>query len=133
MADQLQREIEEILDRLDDFIPEEKSRSGLRTRVGSAVHAFMARLGALLTHASLGYLLVISLILVFMAFVFRSSPIGQYAMIAGLALLGLTIGLSFVIHRRRPDKRWRGQVVDLSGPSFVDKLQGWFKKHSHTR
>ncbi len=54
-------------------------------------------------------------------------------MIAGLALLVLTIGISFVINRRRPEKRWRGQVVDLSGPRFVDRLQGWFKKHSHTR
>ena len=126
MPDQLQREIEEILNRLDDFIPEEKPQNRVRNRVASGV-------GALLTHASLGYLVVVSLILVFVAFAFRSSSIGQYSMIAGLALLGLTIGISFVINRRRPEKRWRGEVVDLSGPSFVDRLQSWFKKHSRTR
>lgn len=133
MADQLQREIEEILERLDDFIPEEKPRHRVGSRVGEAIHGFMGRLGAVVTHASLGYLLVVSLILIFMAFAFRSSSIGQYSMITGLALLGLTIGISFVVNRRRPEKRWRGQVVELPGPRFIDRLQGWFKKHSRTR
>ncbi len=134
MADQLQREIEEILNRLDKFIPEEKKPSRIGRRWGSAVHGLISGLGALVSHVSLGYLMMLSLLLIFVAFAFRSSSVGQYSMIAGLSLLGLTVVVSFIANRRaRSQRRWRGQVVDLSGPSFIDRIQGWFRKHSHTR
>jgi hypothetical protein len=56
-------------------------------------------------------------------------------MIAGLGLLGLTIVVSFITNRRAHNQKvWRGQVVDLSGPSLIDRVQGWFKKRgSRTR
>jgi hypothetical protein len=129
MADQLQREIEEILNRLDEFIPEQKATSRIRKQWGERLHAFGSRLGRLISHVSMGHLMVASLILIFIAFALRSSVIGQYSMIAGLSLLGLTIVVSFVANRRaRSEKRWRGEIVDLSGPSFIDRLQSWFKK-----
>jgi len=135
MADQLQREIEEILDRLDEFIPEQKKTHRIREQWGEKFSAFRQRLGGLLGRVSMGHLMVASLVLIFIAFAFRSSAVGQYAMIAGLSLLGLTIVVSFFANRRRmgTEKRWRGEVVDLSGPGFVDRIQSWFKKRgSHT-
>jgi len=136
MPDQLQREIEEILNKLDEFIPEQKSSSRIRKQWNEKLHAFGGRLGGLMSHVSMGHLMVASLILIFVAFAFRSSTIGQYSMIAGLSLLGLTIVVSFVANRRRTrsEKRWRGQVVDLSGPGPLDRLQGWFRRRrSRTR
>jgi predicted lipid-binding transport protein (Tim44 family) len=130
MADQLQREIEEILDKLDEFIPEQKATSRIRKQWSAKLHAFGGWLGGLVSHVSTGHLMIVSLVLVFIAFAFRSSAIGQYSMIAGLSLLGLTIVASFFANRRaRSEKRWRGQVVDLSGSRFIDRLQSWFKKH----
>jgi hypothetical protein len=135
MADHLQREIEEILNRLDDFIPEEKKPNRMRRRLGSAFAGIGGWVSHIESRVSLGYLMLISLLLIFVAFAFRSTNVGQYALIAGLSLLGLTIVVSFIANRRaRSVKRWRGQVVDLSGPSFIDRLQNWLRKRgSHTR
>ncbi len=132
MADQLQREIEDLLNKLDDFIPEQKATTRLRKRLGERIGSLARRLGAAFSRASLGHLMLVSLVLIFIAFAFRSSAIGHYALFAGLGLLALTIVISFVTNRRAPEKRWRGQVVDLSGPSMADRLQGWFKKR-HNR
>jgi hypothetical protein len=129
MADQLQREIEEILNKLDEFIPEQKAGSRIREQWGERFRAFRGWLGGLVSHVSLGHLMIVSLVLIFIAFVFRSSTVGQWSMIAGLSLLGLTIVISFIANRRaRSEKRWRGQVVDLSEPRLFDKLQSWLKK-----
>ena len=130
MADQLQREIEEILEKLDEFIPEQKATSRIRKRWAEKVSAFRHGIGGLASRISMGHLMIASLVLIFVAFAFRSSSIGQYAMIAGLSLLGLSIVVSFFSNRRAGhEKRWRGQVVDLSGPSVMDRLQAWFRKH----
>ncbi|MCJ7490985.1 MAG: hypothetical protein MUP15_02330 [Dehalococcoidia bacterium] len=135
MADQLQREIEEILNKLDEFIPEQKATSRIRKQWGEKLRALGGRVGGLVSHVSMGHLMIVSLVLIFIAFAFRSSAIGQYSMIAGLSLLGLTIVVSFIANRRmRSEKRWRGQVVDLSGAGPLDRLQGWFRKRrSRTR
>ena len=135
MPDQLQREIEEILDKLDEFIPEQKATSRIRKQWSAKLRSFGGWFGGLVSHVSAGHLMIVSLVLVFVAFAFRSSAIGQLSMIAGLSLLGLTIVASFFANRRtRSEKRWRGQVVDLSGPGPLDRLQGWFRKRrSRTR
>jgi hypothetical protein len=128
MADQLQREIEDLLNRLDDFIPEQKATTRLRKRFRERIGGLARRLRAALSPTSLGHLMIVSLVLIFIAFAFRSSAIGQYSLIAGLVLLAVTIVISFVTNRQAPQKVWRGQVVDLSEPGLVDRLQGWFKK-----
>ena len=135
MPDQLQREIEDLLNKLDEFIPEQKATSRIRKRWGEKVAALKSRIGAAASRVSTGHLMIASLVLIFVAFAFRSSVIGQYSMIAGLGLLGLTIVVSFISNRRAgSEKRWRGQVVDLSERSLIDRLQGWFKKRgSRTR
>jgi len=136
MPDQLQREIEDILNKLDEFIPEQKAPSRIRKRRGTTMAALKGRIGGgVVSRVSAGRLMIASLVLIFVAFAFRSSAISRYSMIAGLSLLGLTIVISFIANRRPgTEKRWRGQVIDLSGPSFIDRLQGWFKKRgSRTR
>ena len=136
MPDQLQREIEEILDKLDEFIPEQKATSRIRKQWSAKLRSFGGWFGGLASHVSAGHLMIVSLVLVFVAFAFRSSAIGQLSMIAGLSLLGLTIVASFFANRRhiQSEKRWRGQVVDLSGPGFLDRVQDWLKKrHSRSR
>ncbi len=128
MTDQLQREIEDLLNKLDEFIPEQKRTSRLRSRVGERFRRIRDRLGSLIGRVSLGHLMIASLVLIFVAFAFRSSTVGRYSLFAGLALLAVTIVISFATNRRTAEKRWRGQVVDLSQPGPFDRLQSWFKK-----
>jgi len=51
--------------------------------MGRETFCFRRRLGDLLSHVSMGHLMIASLALIFIAFAFRSSAIGQYSMIAG--------------------------------------------------
>jgi len=128
MADQLQREIEDLLNKLDEFIPEQKATTRLRHRLGERVGGLRRRLVSLFARVSLGHLMIVSLVLIFIAFAFRSSTVGKYSLFAGLGLLAVTIVISFVTNRQTPEKRWRGQPVDLSQPRPLDRLQSWFKK-----
>ena len=129
MPDELQREIEDILSKLDVFIPEEKAAKRLRRRWRGRTSGGWHWLRGAVARVSLAHLMVASLVLILGAFVFRSSALGQYAMIAGLVLLGLTIIISFLTSKRpAPEKRWRGQVVDLAEPGLAQRLQGWLKK-----
>ena len=58
MADQLQREIEEILEKLDEFIPEQKTTSRIREQWAEKVSAFRRRIGGLASRISMGHLMV---------------------------------------------------------------------------
>lgn len=128
MPDELEREIEDILNRLDKFLPEESAAQRLRKRVSNAFYRFQRNVARLLSRISLGHLMVMSLLLVLFAFAFRWSVLGRYALIAGLILLFSTIAISFFTSRRaRPEKRWRGQPIDLSGPSLADRIKGWLR------
>lgn len=126
MPDDLEREIENILNRLDKFLPEESAAQRLRKRVSNAFFRFQRNVARLLSRISLGHLMIVSLLLVLFAFAFRWSVMGRYALIAGLILLFSTIAISFFTSRR-PEKRWRGQPIDLSGPSLADRIRDWLR------
>ncbi|MDI6857646.1 MAG: hypothetical protein QME71_04935 [Dehalococcoidia bacterium] len=128
MPDDLEREIEDILNRLDKFLPEESAAQRLRKRVSNAFYRFQRNVAHLLSRISLGHLMIVSLLLVLFAFAFRWSVMGRYALIAGLILLFSTIAISFFTSRRAgPEKRWRGQPIDLSGPSLADRIKDWLR------
>ena len=129
MPNDLQREIEDLLEKLDEFIPEEKAPGRLHRRWSGTARRLRAWLAGIVSRITLGHLMVVSLLLIFLAFVMRSSAIGRYALIAGLALLFLTVAISFFTSKRpKQEKVWRGQVVDLSEPGLATKLQGWLRK-----
>jgi dolichyl-phosphate-mannose--protein O-mannosyl transferase len=134
MPSDLQREIEDLLDKLDEFIPEQKAPGRLHRRWSALTGGLRAWLGGIVSRVTLGHLMVVSLILVFFAFLMRSSSIGRYALIAGLALLFLTIAVSFFTSKRpKQEKVWRGQVVDLSQPGLASRIQGWLRKRRGSR
>jgi hypothetical protein len=129
MPDELEREIEEILDKLDNFVPEESPVIRMRGRWGIRLRRWRRNLAQRLSRISSGHVMVASLALIVVAYVFRSSPIAAYAFATGIVLLLATIAVSFITAKRpRQEKRWRGQVVDLTGPSLTDKVRGWFSK-----
>jgi hypothetical protein len=128
MPDELEREIEDILNRLDQFLPEETAAQRLRKRVSSGFYRFQRNVARLLSRISLGHLMVTSLLLVLFAFALRWTVFGRYALIAGLILLFSTIAISFFTsHRGGAEKRWRGQPVDLSGPSLAERIRDWLR------
>jgi hypothetical protein len=127
MPDELEREIEEILSKIDKF-PKESAFGRLRRRSVNRFRRWRRHLAPRLPRVSLGHVMAAALLLIILAYAFRSSAFGRYAFAVGLVLLFSAIAVSFFTARRpkqKQGKRWRGQVVDLSGPSLADRVRGW--------
>jgi hypothetical protein len=125
MPDELEREIEEILSKIDKF-PKESAFGRLRRRWAKRFRRWRGSLALRLPRVSLGRVMAASLLLIILAYAFRSTAFGRYAFAVGLVLLFSAIAVSFFTARRpKQETRWRGQVVDLSEPSLADRVRGW--------
>jgi hypothetical protein len=129
--DDIEREIKDILERLDHFVPEESasSRFGKRTsRWASDVYRGIA---SRLARISLSQVMLTALAMVVFAWLFRfvNPAVARWVIIAGVILLVVSFVASLRASRAASnEKRWRGQVIDLSGPSFADRLRSWFRR-----
>ena len=138
MADRIEKEIEEILRKIDDFVPE-KPRSVRKRPADKPVSAFNPQPrqaatprssgGGSLARVSLNQVMGWSLIAVLVAF-FLPIPGSGWVILAAL----LVFGVSFLLSRmgggsssRGAQKRWRGEPLDLSGPSLPSRLRDWIK------
>jgi hypothetical protein len=135
VPDKIEREVEEILRKLDRFVPEEGRLARTRRRLLQAVSDFSHALMVRLSRVSLGHLMLVSLVLVVLAFFFRStSPtLARWVIIGGLILFFGAFVLSLLGGRSQYERRWRGQVIDLSEPSLGSRLRNWFQRRSRGR
>lgn len=129
MADRIEREIEEILKKIDNFVPE-RTRRPAPKRVNQPFAAAQGWVARNLARISLRHIMMWSLILVVVTFFLRGIPGSNWLMIAGL----ITFGTAFLLSRigggsstPSTNKRWRGQPLDLSGPSLADRLKSFIK------
>lgn len=125
MADRIEREIEELLRKLDDFVPE-RTRPPVR-RAGRSFSAARGWLLRSLARISLKRVAMWALIVVVVAFFFRGLPGATWLMVGGL----IVFATAYLLSRRgggpRVEKRWRGQPLDLSGPGWPDRVKAWLK------
>jgi len=129
MADRIEREIEEILKKIDDFVPE-TGRSRRRPRkVGSGISNAQSWFARRLASISLNQVMLWSLLVFIAAFVFRGVPAASWVMVGALIVLGTAFILSLRAPGGRsvPEKRWRGEPVDYSGISWADRLKARLK------
>ena len=133
--DKMKREIEDILNRLDSFVPEESAVSRMRRRSSGGFANFVRALLGPLARISLGQVLLTSLALIIVAFFGRRvSPVFNWVMIAALLLFLTAFALSFF--NRGPAKtehRWRGRIVELDQPSLADRLRTWLQAKRRRR
>ena len=132
MADRIEREIEEILRKIDDFVPEggggrrPQRRPSRPAQQPSAQGWFSRRLAAI----SLTQVMWWALFVVIVAFFARAVPGMEWVMIGSLILFVTAFFLSRGRVSRTaggPEKRWRGQPIDLSGPSWPERIKAWLK------
>jgi len=142
--DRIQREIEELLDKLDTFVPEERLASKIRNRSKRkepATPGPIQRGFARVARISLGQLIIAGIALLLIAFFFRG-PLGSIAswlMIAGLVVAGIAFVLSLVTGGTgrtvtgggTVEKRWRGQVIEYSEPSAANRIRDWLRSRRH--
>jgi uncharacterized membrane protein YedE/YeeE len=135
VSDKIEREVEEILRKLDKFVPEESRLARARRRLGQTVSDVLHTMLARLARISLGQVMLVSLILVAVAFFLRStSPVlARWVIIGGLILFFAAFALTLLGGRTRYEKRWRGQVIDLSEPSLGSRLRSWLQRRSRGR
>jgi hypothetical protein len=138
VADRIEREIEEILKKIDDL--PEKPRSVRKRPADKSAPAFenpsrqttprSTGGSGSLSRVSLNQVMGWSLIAVLIAF-FLPIPGSGWVILAAL----LVFGVAFLLSRmggggggsRGVEKRWRGEPLDLSGPSFATRVRDWIK------
>jgi hypothetical protein len=136
-SDRIQREIEDILNRLDTFVPEESVAGRMRRRSSNAAGAFARALLAPFANVSLRHVMLTALILVFVGFVgMRINPlIGRWVLIGGVILFLTSFALSFASRSAPPaaEKRWRGRPMYLRQPGLRSRLRAWLQAKRHPR
>lgn len=133
MPDRIEREIEEILDKIDRFVPEERLPIRFRRRAGNVLTDARDLLLSPFARVSLSQVMLIGLGLFIVAlFLGRvDSTLAKWTMIAGAVLFlgGFALSL-FSGHSGREPKRWRGRVVEYGEPALGERLRTWFRRHN---
>ena len=141
--DKVTREIEELLEKLDTFVPEERLATKIKSRRKQQRDedrgpSFFDRVRARFSRITLGQMMLTGLGLSLISYFFRG-PLGSAAgwlTIAGLLLMGGAFVLSIVgggtrstLGTNRVQRRWRGQVIEYGAqPSAFDKVKAWFRR-----
>ena len=128
MADRIEREIEEILRKIDNFVPERTRRPA--RKVGRPLATAQTWLTRRLARISLNQVMIWSLFVVIVSFFLRF-PGAYWITIGALIVLATAFLLSRLGTGATPrpptQKRWRGQPMDLSEPGWPQRLKAWLR------
>ncbi len=135
--DKVQREIEELLGKLDNFVPEEGLVSKIKNRRKAETGpGLFERLLKRVSRITLGHVMLTGLALLLLASFAPGVFAGyaRYALILGLLLTAGAFVMSVIgwdsrrtITGGTSEKRWRGQVIDYSQPSASNRLRDWWR------
>lgn len=132
--DKIKREIEDILNKLDEFVPDESATEKVRRRSTGAASSVVRAIFAPLTRISIRNVMLMALVIIVIGFLaMRIHPIfGRYALIAGVILFTTSFALSFFNKSNEStppafEKHWRGQPIDLNEPSLPNRIKAWIK------
>jgi hypothetical protein len=131
MADRFEREIDEILRKIEDFIPE-GGRPPRRPprKVSQRLTNAQGWFGKILSAISLSQVMLWSLIVFLGAFFLRAIPGAEWLMIGALIVFAtaFVLQLSTPGARKGPEKRWRGEPIrNSTGPTWPNRLKAWIK------
>lgn len=134
--DRIQREIEEILNRLDDFVPERSAR-GTRRRPSDAAAAFGRRILGPLSRVSLRHVMLTAVVLIVVSLLARGAQpaFATWLLVAGVILFLTSFALS-VFNRSAPpsaERHWRGRPIELNEPTLGDRLRAWLQAKRRPR
>jgi len=145
MSDRLEREIEEILDKIEHFPTPESRRARARKRyfrrlgasIGERQRAFASQLGRI----SISQVLLISFLMILGSLFLRRAlgPATTWILVAGVILFVTSFAI-LVFSRgsgagSTSDQRWRGREIK-SGypqPSPLDRLRRWWESRRTRR
>lgn len=132
--DRLEREINEILNKIERFPSPERRRAraarrSLR-RFGDGVSSRQRAVFRELSRISLSQLVLLSFLLILGSFLIRGiGPVGTWIMIAGVVLLISSLALMLFGggRRSRPQtKQWRGRTISYNSNTLSLRIRRWF-------
>jgi hypothetical protein len=136
MADRLEREIDEILQRVDS-LPAARKRlrpsrwTRFKRSLAAGPNAFAGWLGRL----SVGHVMIAGFGLIVAGAILRGD-LGTWLMVAGLVVLLTAFAVS-ISRGRRPARprgqeiRWRGRVIEVNEPTIGDRMRGLWRRKKH--
>ena len=145
MSDRLEREIEEILDKIEHFPTSNSRRSqALRNyfrRLGNGIGVRQRALATQLGNISISQLLLISFLMIFGSFFFRRfNPLMmQWVLYAGIILFVTSFAILMFSrsgkHKNESQQRWRGRAIhkNISHPSLIERIQKWWNENRNRR
>lgn len=135
--DRLEREIEEILGKIEQF-PDKgararRARQRNAGRVTSAVSAWQQGLARQLSRISVSQLMLASFLMILFAFFFRGrflpGPLASWILIAGVILFvsAFAVMMFGKSRSRTVEQRWRGRTIEYrTGPTLSSRLRRWW-------
>lgn len=132
MSSKLERDIEEVLAKIDRFPPKRSLWSRVRRRLAGALGgAGRAVAGLPRPRVSVGQVLLLGIALIVIAYVFGDA-LGSGSLVPLLIIVGIALFIgAFIFSLRRqsasrwPEKSWRGQPMDLEEPR---RPGSWWKR-----
>lgn len=141
--DRVQREIEELLGRLDNFVPEERLVSKIKKRrkeaAGpNALERVWTSIRQRFARVTLGHVMLFGVVLLLLAQFVPGIFYGydRWALLIGIVMTVVAFILSAmgwdsrrtIASGGRIEKRWRGQTITYSEPTRTSRLRDWFRR-----
>ena len=138
MPNRIEREIEEILTRLDEFVPEEKRTRRWRRRFGAIAENVWSTVRGWTRGITGGHVVLGAAVLILLALLIRgSSPeLARWMTYVGLAIIFGAIVLSIRPIRRgsASSRYWRGQPIELRRRTNpLTRLRMWWRRRNRPR
>jgi hypothetical protein len=140
MPDKFEREIEDILNKLDRF-PRQRPTDRARSAVTRRISAFQRRVAARVSRISVSQIMLTGIVLILVGYFLRSVLLGlwYYLIILGLILFFSAFVLSFAGAGRGGGGRqvyWRGRPAQSyysGGPTIAARLREWWRRRQGRR
>ncbi len=132
MSDRLQREIDELLAELDTFPPRRSRWARAREAIATPFRRTGRALGDLrLPHISPGHILLLAIAIIVVGYLAQpgGDSVTRYVIVGGIVLFIAAFALSLrrsTYGGRPPEKRWRGEPMELGGPSAGSRPRSWW-------
>ena len=133
-GDRLEREINEILNKIEQFPNAESRRTRARKRalrrLGNAIAERQRLLVRYISRISVSQVMLVAFLMILGAFFFRrfNPAVTQWVLYAGIVLLVTSFGIMVFSRRSRPSSPaayWRGREISYDRPSFGTRLKRW--------
>ncbi len=132
MSSKLERDIEEVLAKIERFPPKRSLRSRIRRRLTNVLGGAGEALASIpRPRINIGQVLLLGIAVIVIAYVFRDA-IGSRSLVRIIIIGGIVTFIgAFIFSLRRqsasrlPEKRWRGQLMDVDRPGGSEP---WWKR-----